>query len=80
MADFEGDLLLVGKLSPRVFGDEVETVQVDRFAVLCFRVVTVGDVDDITFDIFFDNEPGTAAQSETFALPDRVKPVAVVFA
>ena len=63
MTDFEGDLLLIGEFSPRIFGDEVETVQVDRFAVLGFRVITVGYVDDIAFDIFFDNEPRTSAKA-----------------
>ena len=63
MADFERDLFLVCKLSPRVFGDKVEAVQVDDLAVLCFRVVAVGHIDDVPFDILFDHEPRAAAQA-----------------
>ena len=80
MADFERDLFLVRKFSPRIFGDEVEAVQVDSLAVLRFRIVAVGDVDDVTLDVFLDDEPRSAAQSQPFALPDGMEPITVVLA
>ena len=80
VADLESDLFLILKLTPRIFGDEVEAVHVDDLAVLCFRVVAVGDVDDVPSDVFFDDEPRSSAQSQSLALPDGVEPIAVVFA
>ena len=80
VADLASDLFLVLKFSPWIFGDEVEAVQVDNLAVLCFRIITVGDVDDVPFDVFLDDKPRSAAQSQTLALPDGVEPIAVVLA
>ena len=62
------------------FGDEVETMQVDCLPVLRFRVVAVGDVDDVALDILLDDEPRTAAQAQSFPLADGMEPIAVVLA
>ena len=58
---FERDLFLIGKFAPRVFGDKVETVHVNRLAVLSFGIVTVGNEYDIALDVFLDDKPGAAA-------------------
>ena len=73
MADLERDFFLVREVSPWVFGDKVEAMHIDCLAVLRFRIVTVGDVDDIPLDVLFDDKPGTAAQTQSFALPDGVE-------
>ncbi len=80
MAYLEGDFFFIGKFSPRIFGDEVETMQVDCLPVLRFRVVAVGDVDDVALDILLDDEPRTAAQAQSFPLADGMEPIAVVLA
>ncbi len=80
VADLEGDGFGVGEFAPGVFGNEVEALEVDDAAVLGVGVVAVGDVDDVSLDVFFDNEPGATAEAEAFALADGVEPVAVVFA
>ena len=63
VTDLESDLFLVLKFSPWIFGDEVEAVHVDSLAILCFRIITVGNIDNVPLDIFFDDEPGSAAQT-----------------
>ena len=73
VTDLESDLFLVLKFSPWIFGDEVEAGRVDNSAVLCFRVmsgdrdwssvVCSSDLNNVPLDIFFDDEPGSAAQT-----------------
>ena len=63
VTDLESDLFLVLKFSPWVFGDEVEAVHVDNLAVLCFRIITVGNIDNVPLDVLFDNEPRSSAQA-----------------
>ena len=43
-------------------------------------VVLVGDVDDVFFRVFADHIPRTAAESESVALADGVKPIPSVLA
>ena len=47
-------------------------------AVLFFGVVSVGDVDDVFFNVLVDYKPGTAAEAQSFALADGVEPEAAV--
>ena len=63
MTDLESDLFLVFKFSPWVLGDKVEAVHVDNLAVLCFRIITVGNIDNVPLDVLFDNEPRSSAQA-----------------
>ena len=78
--DFEGNLLPVIELAPGVFGDKVEAVEVYDSAILRLGVVAIRDVDDVPMDVLLDDEPRPAAQSQSLALADGVKPITVVLA
>ena len=80
MANLECDFFFTGKFTPRIFRNKIEAVQVDYFPVLGFRVIAIGNVDDIPFDIFLNDEPRSSAESEPFSLPDGMEPVTIMFA
>ena len=80
MTNLEGDLLLILKGSPRIFRDEIESLHVDDLAILRLRIITVRDIDDIASDVFLDHEPRATTQTESLALSDRMKPIAIVLA
>ena len=80
VAYLESDFFRVVERSPWILGDEIETVHVDGLAILRLGIVAVGDVDDVTPDVFLDDEPRAAAQSQSFPLADGVEPIAVVLA
>ena len=63
VADLEGDFLRIVKLTPRVFGDKVESLHVHDLAVLRLRVVSVRYIYYIAPDIFLDDEPRASAQA-----------------
>ena len=80
VANFERDFTLIVERPPGVGGDEVESGGADRPPILRFRVVAVGDVDDVRSGVFADDEPGATTHAEAFALADGVKPEAMVTA
>ena len=42
-------------------------------------IESVRHIKSIAFDVFADNEPGAAAQSQTFSLPDGMEPITFMF-
>ena len=40
--------------------DEIEALHIDHLTILRFRVVAVGDINDISLNVFLDNEPRAA--------------------
>ena len=60
MTDLESDFFLTLKFSPWIFRDEIETLHINHLAILRFRVVAVGDINDISLNVFLDNEPRAA--------------------
>ena len=68
-------VLCFGRLSNRKGGGEpVNVVDGEIRLISRFRVVTVGDVEDVVGDVFFDDEPGTAGEAHAFALTDGMEP------
>ena len=68
---------VAGRL-PGVVGNEMKVFQAELVAVLFFGIVSVGDVDDVFFNVLVDYKPGTAAEAQSFALADGVEPEASV--
>ena len=60
MTDLESDFFLTLKFSPWIFRDEIEALHIDHLTILRFRVVAVGDINDISLNVFLDNEPRAA--------------------
>ena len=62
------------------FSHKAETAQAYNLAVLGRSLKSFGNVEDVLRNVFFDNIPRAAAQTESLALPDGVEPKAVVVA
>lgn len=79
MPDFEEYIMFVLSF-PRVTGYEVESGEVKMVAVKALTSVCMGNVNDVSLDVFIRDKPRSAAESKSFALPDSVKPIALVHA
>ncbi len=80
VAHLELDGLFVGRLFPRIGGNEVQVGQAEVVPVLQLRVPAVSHEDDVLADILLHYEPWSAAQSQALALSDGVEPITSVMA
>jgi len=62
----------------RRFRNKVEIIDTELTAKLRFDSISMRDIDDIFLNILLDHKPGTATQSESFPLSDRMEPVAAM--
>ena len=66
------------RFCPRIFGDEMEVHQPEFVPVLFLGIIAPRYIQDVLFRIFFDNEPRTATQPQSFPLSDGVEPESFV--
>ena len=59
-------------------GEGVEVAHPELLAVGRGGVVAVGDVEDVALDVFLDDKPRSAAETQALALTDGVEPQAAV--
>ena len=76
--NLKGNLLLVGKFTPWIFRNEIESLHIDHLAILRLWIIAVGYIDDIASDVLLDHEPRATTQAQSLALSDRMKPIAVM--
>ena len=80
MAVLEHNVDWLGLPIPRIAANKVHLIDVDGLAVLLVGIVAVAHIDCVVGNVFLHHIPRAAAQAETFALADGVKPVALVLA
>ena len=65
---------------PRIARNKVHLIEVQHTAKLLFGAISVAHIYHIVLGILFHHIPRTAAQAKALALPDGVKPEALVLA
>ena len=87
MANFESNTNPIGWYAFRVLlfcefrssGKEVKIVHKEVLFIGRFGIVSVANVENILRNVFLNNEPGSAAKAETFALSNGMEPQTLVF-
>lgn len=75
VTDFECHAWLVHFCS-----EKMEVVDCEVLFVGCLRVIAVADIENVVGYVFLDDEPWTATEPQSLALPDGVEPQSAVLA